>query len=210
MNPSRAFVLKLASILMIVTQIYVKCLVVKSNISTQSFKIFKIVDTRSDNITNNYENLSGNDTLILQRPLFPLNRNKQLPFNPSNYKCNQKHSPMCQNKTILYREKLLSAFKTSMLNDKGKPNYYNVEYEQRGDPIKYNPSCMILDAKIRYLTNSDTPFDTSEIGCLFPKDELFDKRFLSSPKSCIIVSSAGSMHSSGLGNFIGICVFLKL
>lgn len=196
MNPSSVLIIEVFSFCMM---------------STQAIKFIKLAETRSDNIFNNYGNTSGNnDTLILQRPLFPVNRNKKLPFNPSLYKCNQKHSSICQNKTVLYREKVLSEFKTSMLNEKGKPNFYNVEYEQIENTIKYNPSCMILDAKVRYLTNSDTPFDSSDIGCLFPKRELFDKKFLSAPKSCIIVSSAGSLHNSGLGKFIGTYITLSM
>lgn len=182
MTPSSVFIFKVLTICM-------------------AFEIIKLSETRS---MYNYDNASGsNDTLFLQRPLFPVNRNKQLPFNPSIYKCKQKNSPICRNKTIMYREKILSEFKTSLLNDKDKPNSYNVEYEQGDGIIKYNPSCMILDAKVRYLTNSDTPFDTSELGCLFPKREMFGKKFVSTPKSCIIVSSAGSLHNSGLGKFIG-------
>lgn len=189
MNPSNVLILEVLSICMI---------------STQAFKFIKAVETRTDISNSNYDNTSGNDiSLVPQRPLFPVNRNKQLSFNPSNYKCNQKHSSVCQNKTIMYREKVLSEFKTSMLTEKDKSNFYNVEYEHIEGVIKYNPSCMILDAKVRYLTNSDTPFDTSEIGCLFPKRELFGKKFLSTSKSCVIVSSAGSLHNSGLGKFIG-------
>lgn len=189
MNPSSVLILEVFSI----------CLM-----STQAFKFNKLAETRSNNIFNNtYDSTGNNDTLIPQRPLFPVNRNKQLPFNPSIYKCKQKHSPICQNKTIIYREKVLSEFKSAMLNDKHKPNFYNVQYQQADEKIRYNPSCMILDAKVRYLTKSDTPFDTSEIGWLFPKRDLFDEKFLSTPKSCIIVSSAGSLHNSGLGKFIG-------
>lgn len=178
-------------------------------ISTHAIKFTKSAETRPDNIYNNYDiTLGNNDTLIHQRPLFPVNKNKQLPFNPSNYKCNQKHSPICQNKTVMYREKVLSEFKTSMLNEKGKPNSYNVEYEHIYGTLKYNPACMILDAKVRYLTSSDTPFDTSEIGRLFPKQRLFSEKKLSNPKSCIIVTSAGSLHNSGLGKFIGTYVII--
>lgn len=176
-------------------------------ILTEASKIPKFAETRSNISFINYENTVGsNDTLILHRPLFPVNKNRQLPFNPSNYKCNQKHSIICQNKTAMYREQVLRVLKTSMSNEKRKPNFYNVEYTKVDATIKHNPSCMILDAKVRYLTNRDTPFDASDIGCLFPKRELFSKKFLSTPKSCIIVTSAGSLHNSGLGEFIGMCI----
>lgn len=197
MNPSSVLIIQIFSFCMM---------------STQAFKFIKLAETRvNKSFNNNYDNTPGNnDTLILQRPLFPVNRNKQLPFNPSNYKCNQKHSPVCQNKTIIYREKVLSEFKSAMLNEKHKPNVYNVQYPPADEIIRYNPSCMILDAKVRYLTKSDTPFDTSEIGWLFPKRDLFDEKFLSTPKSCIIVSSAGSLHNSGLGKFIGMSLYTYL
>lgn len=189
MNPSSVFILQLLSACM-------EC--------TQTLKFNKLVETRNERIYGTFDNTAANnDTLIPQRPLFPVNKHRQLSFNPSNYKCNQKYSLICKNKTITYREKVLSEFKTSMLNEKREPNFYNVEYEHLDGMIKYNPACMILDAKVRYLRNSDTPFDNSEIGQLFPKRELFDQKFLSTPKSCIIVSSAGSLHNSGLGKFIG-------
>lgn len=82
-------------------------------------------------------------------------------------------------------------------------NIYNVEYEHPDDMIKYNPTCMVLDAKVRMLTNKDSPFDANKIGRLFPTRKLFGKKFMSVPRSCVIVSSAGSLFRSGLGRFIG-------
>lgn len=189
MNPSSVFILQFLLACMECTQI------LTSN---------KLLETRSKKNYSPFEHTPANNgTSILQRPLFPVNKHRQLSFNPSNYKCNQKYSSLCKNKTIAYREKVLSEFKTSMMTEKREPNFYNVEYEHSDDMLKYNPVCMILDAKVRYLKNSDTPFDTSEIGYLFPKRELFDQKFLSTSKSCIIVSSAGSLYNSGLGKFIG-------
>lgn len=193
MNPSSVFILQFLSACME---------------RTQALTFNKLVEMRSEKIQSTFDNTPGNnDTLVPQRPLFPVNKHRQLSFNPSNYKCNQKYSPICKNRTITYREKVLSELKTSMLNEKREPNFYNVEYEHIDGIFKYNPACMILDAKVRYLRNSDTPFDTSEIGYLFPERELFDQKFSSTPKSCIIVSSAGSLHNSGLGKFIGMYVY---
>lgn len=171
-------------------------------ITTSAVKSIKLPETRL-NVNNSYDStMLNNDTLILHRPLFPINRNKQLPFSPTNYKCNQKNSIVCQNKTTMFRDKILNELKTSMSNVQVTTNYYNVEFEPL-DGDKYHPSCMILDSKVRYLTINDAPFDSSQFGYLFPKRQLFDGQPISRDKSCIIVSSAGSMRRSRLGKFIG-------
>lgn len=110
----------------------------------------------------------------------------------------------CLNKTKEFRAKVLSEFGKTLLEPIDESsNIYNVEYEHPDDMIKYNPTCMVLDAKLRILTNKDSPFDTNKIGRLFPTRKLFGKKFMSVPRSCVIVSSAGSLYESGLGKFIG-------
>lgn len=155
--------------------------------------------------------------------MFASNKKLQLPFDPEVFKCDSKIDLFCANKTAIYRERILSQFKSSMIerND-DETNVYHVEYEHPNDTIKYNPTCMVLDAKLRLLTKNDSPFDANKIGRLFPQRTIFDdeddndnekagngngnegdETVKTKLKSCVIVSSAGSLFRSGLGKFIG-------
>lgn len=151
------------------------------------------------------EKPARNDSNHSQRPVFASHRKyEKLSFEPSQYECSDKHSIDCLNKTKEFRAKVLSEFGKSLVDSINESsNIYNVEYEHPDDMIKYNPTCMVLDAKLRILTNKDSPFDTNKIGRLFPTRKLFGKKYLSTPRSCVIVSSAGSLYKSGLGKFIG-------
>lgn len=151
------------------------------------------------------EKPSRNDSNHSQRPLFAaFRKHAQLSFDPSLYKCNSKQSIDCQNKTKEFRAKILSEFVKSLIEPVDESaNIYHVEYEHPDDMIKYNPTCMVLDAKLRILTNKDQPFDGNKIGRMFPTRKLFGKKYLSVARSCVIVSSAGSLFRSGLGKFIG-------
>lgn len=156
-------------------------------------------------VVKSAEKPARNDSNHWQRPVFASNRKyEKLTFDPSSYECNDKQSITCLNKTKEFRSKILSEFGKTLLEPIDESsNIYNVEYEHPDDMIKYNPTCMVLDAKLRILTNKDSPFDTNKIGRLFPTRKLFGKKFMSVPRSCVIVSSAGSLFESGLGKFIG-------
>lgn len=151
------------------------------------------------------EKPARNDSNHSQRPVFASYRKyEKLSFEPSQYECSDKHSIDCLNKTKEFRAKVLSEFGKSLVDSVDESsNIYNVEYEHPDDMMKYNPTCMVLDAKLRILTNKDSPFDTNKIGRLFPSRKLFGKKYMSAPRSCVIVSSAGSLYQSGLGKFIG-------
>lgn len=82
----------------------------------------------------------------------------------------------------------------------GEDNVYNVDYQSDANQTRKPPVCMLIDNKIKLLRKKDSPFTSSKLGQLFPKHKLFKK---SKEKSCIIVSSAGSLTGSELGTFIG-------
>lgn len=130
-------------------------------------------------------------------------KNANLPFSPTIFKCDAEFSADCQLKTRHFRSKILDEFNKSLAQHLNETNYYNVEYEHPDDMIKYNPTCMLLDAKLRVLTKNDAPFDRNKIGKLFPNQKMFESENFSESKSCAIISSAGSLHRSGLGAFIG-------
>lgn len=155
------------------------------------------------------ERPTRNDSNHEQRPLFASSKNKKLPLDPVLYRCKQNQSVECLNKTEIFRNKILREFQKSVddeLDD--TTNYYNVEYALPDEMHKYQPVCMVLNAKVRVLTKNDSPFDRNKIGRLFPARRLFGRRFAKNAKSCVIVSSAGSMFQSGLGKFIGKCIQL--
>lgn len=160
-------------------------------------------------IVKSDEKPSRNDSNYAQRPLFGMVRKyAQLSFDPSMYKCQDKQTIECHNKTNEFRAKVITEFEKALVEVVDESaNKYNVEYEHPDDMIKYNPTCMVLDAKLRILTNKDSPFDGNKIGRMFPKKKLFGKKYLSIPRSCVIVSSAGALYRSGLGKFIGKCFF---
>lgn len=81
----------------------------------------------------------------------------------------------------------------------GEDNIYNVNYQSDTNRTKKPPICMLMENKIKLLRKKDPPFNESKLGQLFPKHKLFRK---SKGKSCIIVSSAGSLTGSNLGGFI--------
>lgn len=184
----------------------------KSSASSKRFErsAFTIrLNSSTMSIVQSDEKPSRNDSNY-QRPVFGSSRkHAQLPFEPSQYKCADKKSTECLRRTTDFRAKVLAEFNKSLHDQTGEAtattNIYNVEYEPFDETIKYHPTCMVLDAKLRVLTKHDPPFDRNKIGRMFPPKKLFGKKFLSQPRSCVIVSSAGSLHRSGLGSFIGKC-----
>lgn len=151
------------------------------------------------------ERPTRNESAHSHRPLFASSKNKNLPLVPKLYRCNSRQSLDCANKTEIFRNKILREFHTSLedyIDDNN--NYYNVLYANRHEMTKkYQSVCMLLNANARVLTKHDSPFDENKIGDLFPKKRIFGRRFAASPKTCVIVSSAGSLFQSGLGQFIG-------
>lgn len=105
----------------------------------------------------------------------------------------------CANKTSEFKNKVISELTKSMARI-GEDNIYNVDYQSKTNQTKKPPVCVLLDNKIKLLRKKDSPFNGNKLGQLFPKHKLFRK---SKGKSCIIVSSAGSLTGSNLGGFVG-------
>ncbi|CAM6031744.1 unnamed protein product, partial [Sphagnum compactum] len=61
--------------------------------------------------------------------------------------------------------------------------------------------CMVMHAKVQALNKAEPPFNSNLLGSLFPKQQLLSQHS-GDNKSCVIVSSAGSMKKSNLGSFI--------
>lgn len=105
----------------------------------------------------------------------------------------------CANKTSEFKNKVIQELTKSM-GKIGEDNTYNVNYQSETNQTRKPSICMLLDNKIKLLRKKDPPFNGNKLGQLFPKHKLFRK---SKGKSCIIVSSAGSLTGSNLGSFIG-------
>lgn len=101
--------------------------------------------------------------------------------------------------TSEFKNKVVQELRKSMSRI-GEENIYNVVYQSETNQTRRAPVCMLLDSKIKLLRKKDSPFNENKLGQLFPKHKLFRK---SKGKSCIIVSSAGSLSGSELGDFIG-------
>ena len=104
----------------------------------------------------------------------------------------------CANKTSEFKNKVFRELTKSMTRI-GEDNIYNVEYQSETNDTRKPPVCNLIDSKIKLLRKKDPPFNENKLGQLFPKQKLFRK---SKGKSCIIVSSAGSLTGSNLGSFI--------
>lgn len=159
-------------------------------------------DTTKKHIIQSTEKASFNTSDYPLRPRFSSSRNANLPLDPTHSKCSDKFSKICQNKTKLFRDKILLEFRKSLTESiSDEPNFYNVVYSTQKN--KQRPICQIIEAKVRVLRKKDKPFDTNGFSKLFPKVKLFGKKGMMTYKSCAIISSAGSLTKSGLGHFIG-------
>lgn len=115
------------------------------------------------------------------------------------FRCPKNKSDVeCANKTSEFKNKVIQELTKSMSRN-GEDNIYNVNYQSETNQTRKPPVCMLLNSKIKLLRKNDSPFNTNKLGQLFPKHKLFRK---SKGNSCIIVSSAGSLTGSNLGEFI--------
>lgn len=134
-------------------------------------------------------------------PRIAFSKNSELTAIASNlFRCPKNKTDVdCANKTSEFKNKVFAELTKSM-GRVGEDNVYNVDYQSEANQTRKPPVCMLIDNKIKLLRKKDPPFTTSKLGQLFPKHKLFKR---SKEKSCIIVSSAGSLTGSDLGNFIG-------
>lgn len=124
--------------------------------------------------------------------------------------CRDKDNIECNNKTIEFRDKVLNEFQKSISETVDEPNYYNVYDNNRHSLSVYNTTssiCMILAAGLRTLRQNDKPFNLHPIGKMLPKRKLFGRK-LRDNRNCVIVTSAGSLKNSNLGNFIGMLCYM--
>uniref|UniRef100_T1GB83 Uncharacterized protein n=1 Tax=Megaselia scalaris TaxID=36166 RepID=T1GB83_MEGSC len=144
-----------------------------------------------------------NGTKLSPHPRFDLSKNRKLTIDPKVYRCFNKYQVSCQNKTTIFKSRILSLFRKSMKEYVNATNIYNVEFSTMLSNFegKYYPSsCLLLEAGVRVLRRKDPPFNKLRFGKLFPKKKIF--KDIKKIKTCAIVSSAGSLSGSKLGSFI--------
>jgi hypothetical protein len=117
------------------------------------------------------------------------------------FKCpKNKTESECANKTLTFKSKVIQEL-TKSVGRSDDENNYNVNYQSATNKTNTKSTiCILLKNKIKLVRRKDPPFMNNKLGQSFPKRKLFRKN---EGKSCIIVSSAGSMSGSNLGKFIG-------
>ncbi|KAM7343875.1 beta-galactoside-a-2,6-sialyltransferase isoform 2-T4 [Cochliomyia hominivorax] len=155
-------------------------------------------------IVESHENPAINSSKLAPHPRLKVSKTTKLTLNPKIYLCHDKYSQMCENKTQVFKERILRAFDKAMMESLNESNFYNVDFKPVfGDSFEeqYYPStCLVMEAGVRVLKRKDPPFNKLQFGKLFPKQKLFRQN--KNIKTCAIVSSAGSMAGSKLGRFI--------
>jgi len=117
------------------------------------------------------------------------------------FKCPPNKSDVdCTNKTAEFKNKVLLEL-TKSLERKTEHNSYNVEYRSETNQTTKPSICLLMKSKIKFLRRKDPPFNILKLGQLFPQHKQLKKS--REGKSCVIVSSAGSLTGSNLGSFIG-------
>lgn len=82
-------------------------------------------------------------------------------------------------------------------------NKYGVKYRGskfRGSPTREQLLCSFRGAGVRSLRDGDEPFTRQGVAKHFPSTALLEGRYFN---TCAIISSAGALKGSKLGNFIG-------
>lgn len=162
-------------------------------------------------VVDSEEKAATNKSSKSSRPRLHLSMHALLPFDPYQYRCNDKRSPDCLNKTHAFSGHVLNEFKRSLRNSpatEGDENSYHIDYSEleNKNVAMVQPVCLVMAAKVRALRRKDGPLRTHTVGKSFPRRKLFGRHSNDnslSNNTCVIVSSAGSLIGSGLGRFIG-------
>lgn len=135
---------------------------------------------------------TNHSTNLLTRPKIKFSQSLSIPIKAENFRCFDKDDLECQTKTKNFRNKVLEEFQKN-INASNASNSYKIEYE---NSFK-NSICSLSKPIIRTLNPDE--LKQHELSQILPKQKMFEKKF----KSCVIVSSAGSLLHSNFGDFIG-------
>lgn len=147
-------------------------------------------------------------------PRFPNIHRPLLEYDSDKYVCDDFTTSDCVTKTVEFKDLLLKEFHRVLMGDSKvfksgltSHNIYNVKYEgpNRQANSRREIMCALKRAKIRTITPNDEPF--RRLGFPIPNSPLQGHRKYN---TCAVVSSAGTLLNSRLGNFIGMIYFMML
>ena len=132
-----------------------------------------------------------------QHPRMSFSKTSELtPIASNLFRCPaNKTESECASKTSEFKNKVLRELIKSMKRN-GDDSNQKINFSPQLKELSTNA---LLNTKIKTLRRKTQPFSKHKLGELFPKLKLFHKK---RAKSCVIVSSAGSMSGSNLGSFI--------
>lgn len=140
-------------------------------------------------------------------PRFPNIHKPNLEFDTFKYICDDLTTVDCETRTNKFKELVLKEFHRVLMGDSkvfrsglDSQNPYNVKYEagNRKEGSKKDIMCALKMVKMRTVLASDEPF--AQLGFKIPAAPLQDGQFYN---TCAVVTSAGALLGSRLGEFIG-------
>ncbi|XP_041974469.1 beta-galactoside alpha-2,6-sialyltransferase 2 [Aricia agestis] len=149
---------------------------------------------------------SGNIVMKQGSPRFPNIHKPVLEFDSEKYSCDDYTTPECEALTKEFKELLLKEFHRVLMSESkvfasglDSQNTYDVKYYRKGvkEPIKEEILCALKNVTVNTVTSDDEPF--RRLGFKIPKNPLQEK---ASFNTCAVVTSAGALRGSRLGEFI--------
>lgn len=140
-------------------------------------------------------------------PRFPNIQTPLLEFDSDKYICDDLSSSDCDRRTAEFKELLLKEFHRVLMGESkvfksglDAHNTYDVKYDgsNRKENSKGDVLCALKRVKVRTITTDDEPF--KRLGYQIPKFPLKKGRHYN---TCAVVTSAGALLGSRLGDFIG-------
>lgn len=140
-------------------------------------------------------------------PRFPNIHKPLLEFDTEKYTCNDMISLECEAKTKEFRGLVLKEFHRVLMGESkvfrsglDSQNIYDVKYERGNnkEASKQEVMCALKNVKMSTVTAEDEPF--ARLGFQIPKSPLQEGHVY---KTCAVVTSAGALLGSRLGEFIG-------
>lgn len=140
-------------------------------------------------------------------PRFPNIHQPLLEFDSEKYVCDDFLTAECEEKNIAFRELLIKEFHRVLMGDSkvfrsglDSQNIYDVKYESgnKEDATKEEVMCALKQVNLKTVTANDEPF--RRLGFKIPEAPLQERRHFN---TCAVVTSAGALLGSRLGDFIG-------
>lgn len=140
-------------------------------------------------------------------PRFPNIHKPLLEFDSEKYVCDDYLSPECEVKSKEFREVLVKEFHRVLMGDSkvfksglDSQNIYDVKHEggSKIDATIEEVMCALKQVPLKTVTGHDEPFQ--RLGFKIPGAPLQERRDFN---TCAVVTSAGALLGSRLGDFIG-------